>query len=82
MSAPGELSTTDLPASALDEVAPAPLCVSVARARQELGDVGRTFVYDLMAKGEIEGVRVGGRRVVLLASIRSYVDRQRQAPAS
>ena len=47
-------------------------------AAQMLG-IGRSMAKRLVARGELETVEVGRRRLVLVASIRDYVERRRAA---
>jgi excisionase family DNA binding protein len=37
--------------------------------------IGRSRMYDLIKRGEVESVLLGGRRRVIPESLRSYVDR-------
>jgi excisionase family DNA binding protein len=42
--------------------------LSVEEAARELG-IGRTLVYDLIAKGELQSIKVGRRRLVSSSAI-------------
>lgn len=42
---------------------------------------GRTTVYELIANGEITGIKIGRRRLVTYESVAEYVARQAGAPA-
>lgn len=52
--------------------------VDVQKAMTMLGGVGRSYLYELLARGEIEAVKVGRRRMVIVSSIDAFVDRLRQ----
>jgi excisionase family DNA binding protein len=52
-----------------------PLLLRVDEAAEALA-LSRTKVYELMASGELESVKVGRARRVLLASLRHFVARQ------
>lgn len=49
------------------------LMCSVVEASQSLG-VCRATIYNWMAEGKIKAVRVGGRRLVEIASIKRLVE--------
>ncbi|MBV8756437.1 MAG: helix-turn-helix domain-containing protein [Deltaproteobacteria bacterium] len=51
-----------------------PLLLDVAEVAAALG-VGRTFVYGLLARGELESCKLGSRTKVPPASVRAYVAR-------
>jgi hypothetical protein len=46
----------------------------------EISGLSNTTVYGLLNRGEIESVSVGRRRLILLASYRKLLERQRGAP--
>lgn len=52
---------------------PAELLISIPEAGRRLG-LGRSSAYDLVYRGELGSVRVGGRRLVPLAELERYVD--------
>lgn len=52
------------------------LCVRVDRATQML-DIGKTKLYELIAEGELEAIRIGRRTLVLRASIDALILRLR-----
>ncbi|QGN54110.1 helix-turn-helix domain-containing protein [Novosphingobium sp. Gsoil 351] len=54
------------------------LCVRVDRA-MELLDIGKTKLYELIASGELEAIRIGRRTLVLRESIEGLVVRLRRA---
>ncbi|BAI97995.1 hypothetical protein Sj15T_23980 [Sphingobium sp. TA15] len=51
-----------------------PYLCSVSDAAKMLG-VGRTKLYDMIAKGEILSMQIGTRRLVKVASIRALIER-------
>lgn len=58
------------------EAFPEPITVSVATALRILG-LGRSKFYELIQDEEIEVVKVGRRTLVLMVSIRSFVESRR-----
>ena len=57
---------------------PDPICVRVNEAARMIG-VGRTKLYDLIAAGEIETVKLGKATRITTASLHDLVRRQRGA---
>ena len=57
------------------------LLYSVAEAASQLG-VGRTYMFRLIATGEIESIKVGKLRKIPRDALNSYVDQQRQGHAT
>jgi excisionase family DNA binding protein len=55
---------------------PEPAYLTVNEARAYLR-ASREFLYKLINKGEIETVKRGARRLVVLRSLREYVERER-----
>ena len=55
-----------------------PICVRVDRALSEL-NIGKTKLYELLASGELEAIRIGRRTLVLQASIDALVERLRSS---
>lgn len=53
-----------------------PLLLTPERAADRL-EVGRTKIYELMASGDIESVKVGRLRRVPAAALQEYVERLR-----
>lgn len=49
------------------------LC-SVIEASKMLG-LGRTKIYDMLAKGQIQSMRIGSRRLVKMESIKALIER-------
>lgn len=56
--------------------APEPITISVVTALKILG-LGRSKFYELIQDKEIEVVKVGRRTLVLMASVRSFVETRR-----
>ncbi|MFQ3895928.1 excisionase [Sphingobium sp. GW456-12-10-14-TSB1] len=57
---------------------PDPICVRVNEAARMIG-VGRTKLYELIAAGEIETVKLGKATRITTASLHDLVRRQRGA---
>jgi excisionase family DNA binding protein len=55
---------------------PQPLLVSTATVAKQL-ELGKTKIFELIAAGELESVKVGRVRRVTFDSVTSYVDRLR-----
>jgi excisionase family DNA binding protein len=55
---------------------PEPLTVSIRTAATMLG-IGRSTLYELLGAEEIETIRVGGRRLVMMASLKAFVESKR-----
>jgi excisionase family DNA binding protein len=53
---------------------PPRLLLTVAEAAERLG-LGRTKVYELLARGEIASVRIGAARRVPASALEAYVER-------
>jgi len=53
-----------------------PICVRINDAARMIG-VGRTKLYELISKGEVETVKIGKATRITTASLRRLVDRQR-----
>jgi excisionase family DNA binding protein len=53
---------------------PAPLLLSVEEAAAQLR-IGRSRMFDLIRRGEVLSVKVGGSRRVPYDSVKAYVDR-------
>jgi len=54
-----------------------PICVKVNEAARMIG-VGRTKLYELIASGEIEAIKLGKSTRITTASLRELVMRQRE----
>ena len=52
---------------------PEPLLTSKANGRRMLGDIGTTKLDELIASGTIESVKIGARRLLVIASLRRLV---------
>jgi hypothetical protein len=50
-----------------------PLLMPIEEARQSLGGLSRQSVYNLINAGKIDTARIGGRRFVVVASLRALV---------
>lgn len=57
---------------------PAPICVRVNDAAHMIG-VGRTKLYELIAAGEIETIKLGKSTRVTTASLHALIMRLREA---
>lgn len=57
---------------------PDPICVRVNEAARMIG-VGRTKLYELIAAGEVETVKLGKATRITTASLHDLVKRQRGA---
>jgi len=56
--------------------APRPDCLrDTDNSRQILGGIGKTTLYELIAEGELNTVKIGRRRFVVDSSITSYIER-------
>jgi|KBSSwiS6_1023812.scaffolds.fasta_scaffold02545_3 hypothetical protein len=62
---------------------PEPLLTSKANGRRILGDIGTTKLDELIASGKIESVKIGSRRLLVIASLRRLagVDSEQRAGA-
>jgi excisionase family DNA binding protein len=56
-----------------------PICVRVNDAANMIG-VGRTKLYELIAKGEVETVKLGKATRITTASLNDLVRRRREHP--
>ena len=61
------------------ETASDPITVRIRRA-VELTGIGRSKMYELIAAGEIDVVKVGSSTLVIFASLKAFVDRRRGPP--
>jgi hypothetical protein len=63
----------------LDDTRPAetPRLVDIPTTSLLLGGVGRSMVFELLASGQLESVKLGRRRLVLVSSIDALVERLR-----
>lgn len=53
--------------------------VPIPDARSELGGIGHTTIYELIARGELIKVNIGRRAFVTSESLAAYVDRLTEA---
>lgn len=56
-----------------------PICVRVNDAANMIG-VGRTKLYEMIAKGEVEAVKLGKATRITTASLHDLVRRRRELP--
>jgi hypothetical protein len=56
--------------------------VSILEAREILGGIGHTTLYELIKRGELRKVNIGRRGFVTSESLAAYVDRITVAAAS
>nr|WP_293856988.1 helix-turn-helix domain-containing protein [Sphingomonas sp. SCN 67-18] len=52
------------------------MCVRVERAIRMLG-IGKTKLYELIAEGELEAIRIGRRTLIMQSSIDDFIQRLR-----
>jgi excisionase family DNA binding protein len=62
--------------SAPREIAGRRLLLTVCEAAQLLG-IGRSLLYELLADGQVESIRVGRLRRIPADALADYIDRQR-----
>jgi excisionase family DNA binding protein len=60
-----------------DQTTVEPLLLDVTAARHRLGNISRSQLYELFTEGEIETVKIGKRRLVVVESVDAYVGRLR-----
>ena len=56
--------------------------VSIPEARQVLGGIGHTTIYELINQGQIVKVNIGRRGFITSESLEAYVDRLSMSGAS
>jgi len=61
---------------AVDETAPPRWLLPIPDACAGLG-VGRSMLYEMAARGDVQIVRIGRRALVTVSSVDAYVDRLR-----
>jgi excisionase family DNA binding protein len=54
---------------------PQPVAVRMAVAGRMLG-LGRTKIYELLKTGELTSVKVGRARLILVSSVRRFIENQ------
>ena len=57
------------------------LLLTVDETAVRLG-IGRTVVYELMANGELESLKIGRSRRILSSTVEAYVERLRERARS
>jgi excisionase family DNA binding protein len=71
-----------VPSATGEHIGPSdPLVCSVKEAADLLG-IGRTLLYKLLATGEIDSFKIGGKRKVPRDAIDGYIERLRSQPAA
>ena len=55
----------------------APICVTPEEAGKVLG-IGRTFVYELLATGKLESIKLGRRRLIPREALERLVAEERE----
>jgi len=50
-----------------------PSLVSTKRAKEELGGIGQTKLYELLGRGELDGVKIGRKTLITGASIKRFI---------
>lgn len=73
-----EEATTRAKAELAQEVVGEPITVRIRRA-VELTGVGRSKMYELIAAGEIDVVKVGSSTLVIFASLKAFIQHRRRA---
>jgi hypothetical protein len=58
-----------------DPTEPEPVLVSVAVAKNLLGGISTSYTYELLARGQLQSVSLGRRRLVVRSSIDELVNR-------
>lgn len=61
---------------------PEPLLTSKANGRRMLGDIGSTKFDEMIANGDIESVKIGSRRLVVIASLKRLVGIESERPGA
>lgn len=49
------------------------LLVSIHQAAESLGGIGRSTVYRMIERGDLEGVKIGRRTFITTQSLENYV---------
>jgi hypothetical protein len=62
--------------SAVEETPP---ILSVKAAQRYLGGISRAQAYRMMDNGSVESTRIGGRRMIIRASLDSLIERSKVA---
>lgn len=58
-----------------------PLAVAPDEAAR-LAGVGRTTLYAALARGDLPSIKIGTRRLILVESIRDWLDRNQTSPGT
>jgi excisionase family DNA binding protein len=54
------------------------LLYTIEGARQMLGGLARSYVYELLARGAIRSVKIGRRRMIARRDLEEFVERLRE----
>jgi excisionase family DNA binding protein len=57
------------------------MLLSIEQARQELGGISRTTVYELINSGQLHRVKIGSRALITSESLAAYLVRQHHGTA-
>jgi excisionase family DNA binding protein len=57
------------------------VALTVRSALAVLG-IGKTKLYELLASGELEAIRIGRRTLILQASIEAFIERLHELPGA
>ena len=57
------------------------LLYTIDSARELLGGLARSYLYELLARGVIRSVKVGRRRMIARQDLEEYVERLREGAA-
>lgn len=60
----------------------APLLVNLEQAAEVLGGISRSRLFELLASGEIESVKLGRRRLIPAAALAAFVAQLRSEPVN
>ena len=52
--------------------------LSITQAMSYLGDIGRTKIYDLIRRGELEVLRIDSKPIILIEECEEFLARQRK----
>ncbi len=54
-----------------------PLALPLKDARASLGNISHQTIYNLINAGQLETAKIGGRRVVLVESMKALIERSK-----
>ena len=52
-----------------------PILFPISAAQEQLGDLGRTSLYELIKRGDIKTVKIGSRTFIARTELEAYVSR-------